>query len=498
MYKVDIYARVRVACLVLGKSQRQAAKEFGLNRRTIGKMLETSIPKGYQRGKPIFKPKLLDHIDFIDEILEADRSAPVKQRHTAQRIYDRLKEEREYSGGYTTVRVYVAKARLRKKEMFIPLVHEPGWAQVDFGEAVVVINGLKKKLHLFVMDLPYSDGIFIKAYEQEITEAFLDGHISAFEFFGGVPSKILYDNLRIAVAKILGTGERKRTQAFSPLQSHYLFRDEFARIGKGNDKGNVENLVGYARRNFMVPVPHYESVEAFNEYLRGCCVKRQAVTLHGHKETIGERVLTDQKAFLPLPEGTYDPCTLSSGTVSCQSLVRYKGNDYSVPVRYGYQSVFIKGFIDKIQIVHKKDIIAEHKRSYEKGESIYDPLHYLPLIERKPRALDQAAPLKGWRLPDVFEKLRQCLEERDGKAGKKEYIQVLRLMETYRIDEVTQGIKGALQCGAISLDSIRHFILYQKDKDTKVLDLSKYPCVPSVTVSTTRLKDYDTLRGMAI
>lgn len=498
MYQVEMYLRVRQACLVEGKSQRRAAKEFGIDRRTVGKMVEEAVPLGYTREKLIVKPKLEGHTEFIDEILENDRTVHPKQRHTAQRILDRLKEERGYLGQYTIVREYVAKALKKKREMFVPLEHEPGAAQIDFGEAQAIIKGYKKKLHLFIMDLPYSDGCFVKSYEQETTEAFLDGHVSAFKFFGGVPTNTLYDNLRIAVAKILGNGDRKKTRAFTELQSHYLFKDHFARVGKGNDKGKVENLVGYARRTFMVPLPQFDSLEELNHYLEGCCVKRQSMTLQKHKESIGERLIDDQKAFLPIPAGTYQPCTLSSGTVSCQSLVRYKGNDYSVPVRYGYHHVFIKGFVDKIQIICKDTVIAEHKRSYEKNETLYNPIHYLPLIERKPRSLDQAAPLKGWSLPDVFEKVKNCLEERDGKAGKKEYIKILRLLETYRVEEVTEGITRALKSGAISCESIRHFILHLKDKDPKILNLSNHSHVPNVTVLTTSLQDYDTLRGMTI
>jgi transposase len=316
MYQVEMYLRVRHACLVDGRSQRQAAKEFGIDRRTVGKMLEEAVPPGYRREKLIVKPKLEGHREFIDEILESDRKSPPKQRHTAQRILQRLKEERGFSGQYTIVREYVAQALKKKKEMFIPLEHDPGGAQVDFGEAQAIIKGFKKKLHLFIMDIPYSDGCFIKAYEQETTEAFLDGHVSAFKFFGGVPTNILYDNLRIAVARILGNGDRKKTRVFTELQSHYLFKDQFARVGKGNDKGKVENLVGYARRTFMVPLPQADSLEELNRYLESCCIKRQSMTLQKHKESIGERLIEDQKAFLPIPDGTYQPCTLVSASAS--------------------------------------------------------------------------------------------------------------------------------------------------------------------------------------
>lgn len=248
---MNVYMQVRRACLVEGKSVRGAAREFGLNRRTIQKMVENALPPGYCRKQRPCKPKLEPHFEFIDQILSDDKRCPKKQRHTARRIFARLREERGYKGGYTIVREYVAKQRVRSKEMFCPLVHRAGEAQVDFGEALVIIGGIKQKAHLFVMDLPQSDACFVKAYPRENTEAFCEGHVSAFGFFGGVPRRILYDNTTIIVVQILGDGKRRKTRSFCELQSHYLFEEGFARVGKGNDKGKVENLVGYVRRNFF-------------------------------------------------------------------------------------------------------------------------------------------------------------------------------------------------------------------------------------------------------
>lgn len=304
MYRVDIYLKVRQACLLEGKSQRQVSREFGLNRRTVSKMVENSLPPGYRRQGEIKRPKLEAHKSFIDGILEFDKKSPRKQRHTIQRLFDRLKEERGYEGGYTILRDYVSKKRQRfGREVFVPLTHEAGSCQVDFGEASAIIGNTQCELHLFVMDLPQSDGCFVKAYYRETMEAFLDGHVSGFEFFGGVPGSILYDNTRLAVSKIVGQGTRQKTQSFSELESHYLFKAHFARVGKGNDKGNVENLVGYARRTFMVPLPRFETLEALNEYLASCCLKRQEKRVRGHKEIISKRLEADKRAFrdLPLP-----------------------------------------------------------------------------------------------------------------------------------------------------------------------------------------------------
>ena len=274
MYKVELYARVRRACMVEGMSTREAARVFGLHRDTVRKMLEYSVPPGYRRQSPPHRPKLERFTGVIDRILESDLSVPRKQRHTAKRIFERLRDEHGFGGQYTSVKDYVREHRRRSQEMFVPLSHAPGHAQCDFGEARVIIGGVEQKAHYFVLDLPHSDGCFVKAYPAETTEAFLDGHVSALSFLGGVPQSILYDNTRLAVARILGDGRRKRTRAFTELQSHYLFEDRFGRPGKGNDKGKVEGMVGYVRRNFLVPIPSFESFEALNAHLERRCLTR--------------------------------------------------------------------------------------------------------------------------------------------------------------------------------------------------------------------------------
>ena len=256
---MELYGRVRHAVLVDGISRREAGRIFGINRRTVEKMLRFSIPPGYRRDKAIRRPKLDAYTGIIDEILETDKLVPKKQRHTSKRIFERLRDEHRFSGGITIVKDYVFATKQRQREMFVPLSHPPGHAQADFGEALAIIGGVERKIHFLVMDLPHSDTCFLKVYPAETTEAFCDAHVAAFTFFGGVPVSILYDNTRIAVARILGDGKRKRTRVFSELVSHYLFEDRFGRPGKGNDKGKVEGMVGYTRRNFMVPTPRFAS-----------------------------------------------------------------------------------------------------------------------------------------------------------------------------------------------------------------------------------------------
>ena len=274
MKLVELYGKVRYAVQIEGISRREAARRFGIDPRTVAKMLSFSVPPGYRRRQPPQRPKLDPFVGIIDQVLEEDRGRPAKQRHTAKRIFERLRDEHGYAGGLTIVKDYVLVRRQHQREVFVPLRHDPGHAQVDFGAALAVIGGVERMVHVFAMDLPHSDAGFVQAYPAETTEAFCAGHVAGFAFFGKVPASILYDNTKLAVARILGDGRRQRTRVFSELQSHYLFADRFGRPGKGNDKGKVEGLVGFARRNYLVPIPQAASFAALNEHLLADCRRR--------------------------------------------------------------------------------------------------------------------------------------------------------------------------------------------------------------------------------
>ena len=493
MFAVEVYASVRRFVHLEGNSQREAAKVFGLSRDTVSKMCRFSVPPGYTRTKPVGKPKLGTLLPMIDAILEADRTAPVRQRHTAKRIFERLRDEYGYGGGLTVVKDYVRIARGRQRETFVPLAHPPGHAQADFGEAIGVIGGVRQKIHFFCMDLPHSDAPFVKAYPAETTEAFLDGHVSAFDFFGKVPLSILYDNTTLAVAKICGDGRRERTRAFTELQSHYLFADRFGRPGKGNDKGKVEGLVKYARSNFMTPIPHAASFDDLNAMLAERCRRRQGERAGRHNETIGERLVADLAAFKDLSATPLEPCEKRIARVSSTSLVRYRCNDYSVPTTYGFRDVLVKAFVDEVVILCGGEEIARHRRDYRTGTFVFDPLHYLALIETKPNALDQAAPLQGWDLPEAFQHLRHLLEARMGNRGKREFIQVLRLMETIPMPIVTDAVTEAIRLGAIGFDAIKLIALARIEHRPARLDLAAYPHLPKMDVRTTAAADYAVL-----
>ena len=321
--------------------------------------------------------------------------------------------------------------------------------------------------------------------------------MTAFDFFGKVPQSILYDNTRIAVARILGDGRRQRTRVFNELQSHYLFADRFGRPGKGNDEGKVEGLVGFIRRNYLVPLPHAASFDALNEDLLTACRRRLDDRLRGHAVTIGERMARDLAAFHNLPPTPYDACEKQASRVSSLSLVRYRGIEYSVPIAWGHREVVIRGYVDTVVISCGAEIIARHVRSYEREDFVFDPLHYLALLERKIGALDQAAPLAGWELPEAFATLRRLLEARMGKQGKREFVQVLRLMEVFRIDDVAAGVRDAIDRGVIGFDAVKHLVLCRIERQPPRLDMTVYPYLPRANVATTLARTYlDLLTGV--
>ena len=349
---------------------------------------------------------------------------------------------------------------------------------------------MQQKAYFFVLDLPHSDACYVRAYPRAVTEAWLDGHNHAFAFFGAVPQSIVYDNDRCLVARIMPDGVRKRTEAFSGFLSHYLIKDRYGRPGKGNDKGKVEGMVGYTRRNYMVPIPAFPSFDAFNDYLEEQCLNRQSDVVRGHQKTIGERLKADFAVMQPLPATPFDACHKQAGRVNSQALARYKGNDYSVPVAYAHREVWIRGYVSEVVIGCKAEIIARHTRSYDNDDMIFNPLHYLPLIERKIASLDQAAPLDGWDLPDEFAKLRRLLEGRLGKAGKREYVQVLRLLETVDMNTLAAATRDAFRLGAIGFDAIKHLVLCRIERRPAKLDLDIYPYLPKANVGATSASSY--------
>jgi transposase len=491
---MELWSEVRRRVLTGELSMRQARKEYGLHWDTLQKILQHEEPPGYQKKKPREKPVLGPYVALIHEILEADRRAPKKQRHTAKRILERLREK-GYRGSRTVVQEEVRRWRQRSAEVFMPLVHHPGDAQADFGAATVVYRGQERKVAMFVMSLPFSDALFCQIFPRECTETFQEGHRRAFEFFAAVPKRISYDNGRIAVVKLIEKRGGVFTREFLRLESHYLFSHHFCLVRRPNEKGHTENLVGYSRRNFLVPVPEFADFEVFNEGLLEDCRLDLQRQLRGKKGTKAELLQEDRQAMLPLPSQSFESRRVEACQANSLSLVRFDRNDYSVPTQHAHRAVMAIGGIERVRLVVQDQVVAEHLRDWDKENVHYDPVHYLALLERKPGALDFGKPFDDWDLPEGFGVLRRRLEGELGSDGRREFIKVLRLLESWNLSELAKAVDRALQIGALTVEAIRLLLQDGRESPVKYFRLDGRPHLQGRVVPAPNLALYDTLRS---
>lgn len=488
---IDQWARVRRKVLVDGQSKRSVMSEEGLHWETLQKMLSHSRPPGYRRVKKRGR-KIDAYLEWIRGVLDGDKQVPRKQRHTAKRIFERLQTERGFEGGYTAVKEAVAELKLMKEEVFVPLSHHPGEAQVDFGHALVKVGGKLKKCPFFVMSLPYSDGFYVRVFERECTESFWEGHTRAFQFFGAVPVRISYDNSKVAVAQMLEGRERKLTEGFRQLQSHYLFEEHFCLAARGNEKGVVEGMVRYSRSNFLVPVPEVRTLDELNARLEDSCRGDLKRRLRGQLQR-KEQLLSEELAVMRrLPAEPFEGCRVQATRASNLSLVRFDGNDYSVPVRCAHREVVAKGDCESVRIHFDEKLVAEHRRVWEKEQVRFDPVHYLALLERKPGALDFARPLEGWELPECLRVLRGRLEADHGSQGTREYIGVLRLLENHSLARLKAAVNLALELGCARKELIQQY-LYEENREAAVFQLDGREHLKAVNVTCTDPGDYTKL-----
>lgn len=495
---MEFWKEVRREVLTGQLSRRGACRKYGLGWHTLQKILTHSEPPGYRQSRPRPKRKLAEFLPVIHQILEADREAPKKQRHTSRRIFDRLRDEHGFSGGWTVVKDAVRAWRQSHQEVFLPLSHPPGEAQVDFGHATIRLAGEETKVALFVLTLPYSGAIFIQAFPRECTETFLEGHRRAFEFCGGVPRRISYDNSAIAVIEVLQGRQRKLTKEFLRLQSHYLFQEHFCLVRRANEKGHVERLVGFARRNFLVPVPRVDSLAALNQQLCERCLADLAQRTRGKPAPKSELLSEDQAAFLPLPRQSFEARRMTEGTVNTESLVRFDTNDYSVPVKYAHRQLIVVATVDEVRLVFQDRLVARHPRCWGREQPIFDPVHYLALLERKPGGFDFAKPLEGWQLPACFALLRRRLEAHNPRHGTRSFIRVLRLLEKFSLTQLAEAVEYALDIDVIDVESLRTILEHRTQQPVKLFSLDGRPHLTQVRVETTDVSAYQVLLAGAV
>ncbi len=468
-----------------GLSQRATAKKLGISRNTVKKYMKVNQAVSrmgrrdtYGGRKPREETKRI--LPLIDEWLQADQSVWKKQQHTAARIYQRLVDEYDFQGSKSNIRRLV---RLRKgltQEVFIPLEFQMGQQfQFDWGEADVYLGGKLTRIYLFCLQLSASRKRFVRAYLHERQEAFLDGFVRGFTYLGGIPALGLLDNLKSAVIKVLRGRDRLEQETFQALQAHYVFKAEFCNVRSGNEKGQVENLVGNSRRNALVPLPYVQSLEELNnDYLLAWCEKNALKTLVPHtQETIHEQWLKEKATLHPLPEIDFEACKTVECLVNKISCITFETNQYSVPSTFVGQRVWVKAFIDQVIVVAQNQIIAEHRRSYESG-GLYPQLdHYLDVLLRKPRAIRDARAMHTSDIPEVLRAFHREMNQKYGAEGDRGFVRFLLLHREVGMDMLVQTVQEALTIGIFRYEGLHQIIqrLTGQSPNTQTLTPERLP-----------------------
>lgn len=502
--------KIRRAFYLDRKSIRQIAREEGHCRQTVREALSpddaklTTPTRSYPA--PVFGP----YQRRVEALLQQNEQLPLKQRYTARRIFEVLRDE-GYQGSESTVRHAIAalKAAKDRPEVFLPLEFEPGQdAQVDWGEAWVEMAGSRQKVQLFIMRLCYSRRTFAMTFPTQKQESFLFGHVQAFHHFAGVPHRISYDNLGTAVKLTYEkTGKagrpRHEVQAFVAFRSHYLFSSHFCTVGEGHEKGQVESGVGYIRRNAMVPLPQAVDFADLNQQLLERCLKEDHRRVSRETTTIGEAWEQERSHLLPLPPSDYECCEMKVVRLTPYSQATYETNRYSVPVNRARREVTVKAYPFRVEIWDGFEQLATHVRCYKREQDLFDPLHYLPLLEQRPGAFDYAKPLKQWRKgwPACYHQMLALLRNKwpEGR-GVQEFVRILMLHQTYSKEQMEQAIVQALQLGCVHFDGVVYCLCQitgeaspSGHRSRHDLDLSHRPDLDAIGKHPIDLSVYDRL-----
>lgn len=453
-----------------GMSIRTIAKTLGISRQTVTKYCDgTTIPgnrKEYHRDSTIITDETREFI--LSCFREDEQEGLAKQRHTAKRIYDRLVAEKGFTGGESTIRKAVNDLRKEHSvhpQADIPLGYDTGDAiQIDWGECTVYLNGIKQKLYSFCGRLCYSCDIFVQLFYTQNLESFLEAQQRMFDYFGGVPNRLISDNAKVAVRE--GFGKHAiATDGYAAFAAHYAFQTDFCNIASGNEKGLVENLVGYSRRNFMVPVPKAKSLEELNaKLIEDCLNYRKTHKVQSRTISVNEAYHEEQLYLHSVPVYRYDTSRTATPEVGDYSTVRFEKNNYSVPVRYLRRTVTVKGYADKVLIMYNGKLIATHDRLFGSGKTSYRLEHYIDLLERKPRSVFQAKPVRD----TVAEELIDWGKKLPG--GNSEMVKLLRLCVDHGEEKIL-AVKHSLPSGIIpTVDIIRTYL--HKPAETNLIHMS--------------------------
>jgi transposase len=459
MRTVEDYEGIRRAYFVDKLSIRAIHRMLGYDRETIRKAIVQAAPVPYTLARPRAAPVIGPYKRRIAELLAESKKQKRKQRYTAHRIFEILRNE-GYTGSEGAVHNYVSRERRKDeyKEKYIPLEFDPGQdAQVDWGEAEVILAGERVTVQLFILRLNYSKARFVMAFPFQKQEAFFEGHNQAFRFLGGIPRRLTYDNLKTAVYKILSGRNRQEQESFKRFRSYYLFESNYCNPAQGHEKGGVENDVGYAQRNFMTPLLQANSYQELNAMLWKACQENLHRRVRGQLASVSDLLADERSQFLPLPAELFPACVSSPVKPNGYSQVDLDTNRYSVPAEHGNDQLVLRAYSFRVEILLGKEVIATHPRCFGREQDILDPLHYLNLLEQRPGAFEHAKPLRHWRKhwPKDYDLLLEALRTRLPEGGGvKEFIAVLKLHREYPAEQVQQAVHAALELGAASLDGV--------------------------------------------
>lgn len=466
MLKVEQYDYIRTAHRVYGKGIKQISRETGHSKNTIKKVLRGEYT-GYKPRAQQPYPVLGPYLQIIDKWLEGDKKSPKKQRHTAVRVYRRLCNEHGFTGAETTVRNYVREAKARlgvdSTGAYIPL--EPvmgGEAEVDWGNCIAILGGKKTPLKHFCMRSKYSGKPFVRCYPCERQQALFDGHMEAFSFYGGVFPILIYDNLTTAVRKVLQGKKRRLQETYDKFRAYYNFEPRFCNPAAGHEKGGVEGLVGFARRNYMVPVPEAEDLEALNEKLLQECLAYGDHTISGRQHPVNDLFEAEKPHLLSLPEMPFSNIDSVCAKVDKFATVVIDKNRYSVPTAYAHFKVTAVMTIDRVEIFYRNKRVACHQRLYGNNKWGLLPERYLELIAKRPQAFDSARPIRQWRpsWPDCLEALLKRFCTKQGRTkGIKDFISVLMLYQSHSTQEIEAAVSRALTAGVGNSEAVAHILL---------------------------------------
>ena len=505
MLKVEDYEQIRRMYYINGKSQRDVARETGHSRRTVKQAVENAQPTGYRQKASRASPVLGPYQAALKALLEENAHLPRKQRRTVHKICEVLKTQ-GYRGAESTVNTYAWKWKQARNrpEVYLPLEYDAGMdAQVDWGEAEVDMLGEgqqyeRVRVQLFVLRLCYSRRIFVRAYPNQRQEAFFDGHAQAFQHLGGVPRRITYDNLSTAVQRVLEGRNRTQQRAFTAFRSHYLFDARFCTPGEGHEKGGVEHGVGYARRNFLAGVPRVGGYADLNTLLLNECVRDEERQVHGQPLPIRSAWLQEKDCLLPLPAHTFECCATAEATLNGYSQVTYDTNRYSVPVAEAARHMVVKAYPFRVDVLKGEAVVASHPRCHDHDRDVFDPLHYLPLLEQRPGAFEHAKPIRQMRAqwPAVYEELLLRLQTAlPGSGSVREFVRVLELLNTHPSDAVERAIADALRFGCAHADGVKLCLQQAHTPLASVspLDLSGQPLLSAIARQPLHLQAYNQL-----